>query len=276
MKKIKILIIFLFLIINYGFAHKPKIFNKNFGNIHVTISVNEINEKINTGLIIGEYTKLMADKKKSNLYVKLTFFEDYTQSKLINSFIKSKTKDTLNLVFIEKFFDINDCLKIIEFAIDNPSRIKEISNKKSKIINSSNSKCFNSVIAEKIFRPVIINELSTNDDYNYYYENGYYKYFEKINQQVIFNSKTSISNFTVLNKNQFIIIQNTNLVFYDLLKNKEAIVELKDDYPIYNFSIINLNNNLIYFKNKLPFFENYDMIYVIDKKKLIFDISNSF
>lgn len=244
MKKVKLLNIFLLLIINYSFAHEPKIFNKSFGNINVTISVNEINEKINTSLIIAQYAKLMSDKKKSNLYIELAFFEDYTQSKTINSLVKSKTKDTLNLVFIDKFFDISSCLKVIEFAIDNPSRIKEISIKNSKIINSLNSKCFNNVIGEKIFRPVIIKELSTDDDFNYYYENGYYKYFEKNNQQVIFSSKTPISNFTVLNKNQFVIIQNTNLVFYDIQKNKEFIVELKDDYPIYNFNIINLNNNL--------------------------------
>lgn len=271
--RIRNLLFILFITFNISFAHTTKTFKRKYGNVLVNVTVNEVSEKINTGLIIAQYFDLYLTKKNKPKYIiDLYFFEDFYQQKTINSITKSQKKDTLTLVFVNNFFSVEECIKVLEFCIDNPSKVNDSNKKYRDIIKGQNSKDLEEVLSHKIVRPNLINELKLEGDYNYFYKKDSYAFYNIKNNEKLFELKDGFSNFFDLKNDTIVILTDTNLLLFNFSNEERQDLEIDKKHLRFSYNVIKLNSRLFYFQNKSIVFENSDMLLNLDKKTIRYDL----
>jgi len=271
--RIRNLIFILFITFNISFAHTTKTFKRKYGNVLVNVTVNEVSEKINSGLIIAQYFDLfLTMKKKPKYIIDLYFFEDFNQQKTINSISKSKKNDTLTLVFVNNFFSVEECIKVLEFCIDNPSKVNDSNKKYLEIIKGQNSKYLDEILSHKILRPNSINELKLQGDYNYFYKKDSYVFYNIRNNEKLFDLKNKFSNFFDLENDNIVILTDTNLLLFNFTNKEQQNLEINQKHLRFSYNLIKLNSRLFYFQNRSIIFENSDMLLNLDKKTILYDL----
>lgn len=264
------------LIFNLSNAHKNVVIKKQYGNITVYTSTSFYTEEINKGLILGQYAEKLSKNLnysgKIILYLKQVYREEAFHGYYGKLEEDAEKEDGIILMLDLKKFDIRAGLNIVEHAIQKGKRIK--SNMLGRAYSALPSKTVIEVLDEKIYRPNEVDKLYREYFSYYYYQNQFYFYTIKNQNEVMLMHFDDVFDFNVLQSNIACIF-----------KTKGSCSILGDASEIAEFSIENPNTlNVPYIvkllgNNKIfiafHWSDNQErrvLLYNIDTKYLVQDI----
>lgn len=214
------LIIFVVFTSLQSFAHKDIVIQHKYGNVKIATKTGFYYEEINKTLIIGQYAQLLCEKLNFKDTITIFFKHNYIKnasSKFNIEKSKSKHGRRFFITYESSSFDFAETLNIVEYIILNKSKsLKCNLDKKSQ---NAPSNLITEVLSLKIYRPLIVEKLNSNNTLSYYVQNSKYSLF-----------------------------------YLDNVK-QNCILELKD---VYQLSFINLNSSIVFDSNKSFYYLNKD------------------
>lgn len=262
------------------FAKKDKTYSGKFGNVSIYVSTIVSAEKMNKAIVVAKYTEILCTKLGYNETVDLHFYETYLEPEKIISYYEDFNSDVIEAPYLHfRFqlnnFDIQSCLNVILFGLNNPKRIEKEKNRLQSIYMSETSKIVSQLLSNKVYRPNCIDFLKEFDNYTYYYKNNKIHLIKKqgdIEEEIcVFND---LLDFYVLKENIVVVIEQTNR-FSLFIHDKKKVVEINKPEKIYKPLIINMlaSNKILFQFNKFSYGnQNRVMIYFIDKELFVEDI----
>ncbi|MBF4515632.1 hypothetical protein IRZ71_04725 [Flavobacterium sp. ANB] len=227
MKAIKLYItFFLFSTFQILYAHKDKIVQKSYGNIHVVITASDYVEEMNKSLIISKYAELLAKKILYSDKVYLYFLEEQSENFTIKTWMpnlsdNSDNVDGINIMFNMRNYNISGCLQVIENALLNKNILPNFADKQFEIYKREPSKSVLKILQQRINRPNEIIELPKSEVFSYYTQNNQYHFF-------------TIKDAT----SKDVLVLFNNILDYKVLSSEISIVFTKED----EFNIVKNNS----------------------------------
>lgn len=298
-----------------GLAHSDFFIIKNYNNVRVSFLTGYNYEEINKALIIAKLAEKLAIEMNYEEQLFLNFNHDYTHDwniitdyfisyDLIGKDSNDQTKDAsrINSLIVRqagKSFDVENTLKLVEYAILNKQTIEK---KQKQIvyhrrynhweINSIDSITISNVLAfetserikkvmkNRIERPMNLNS-KHHSDFSYYWQDGkFYLYTKDVGKEVVFKTLDKI--YFVHNFDLETVIFDTDVSFFFVNSHTPSQPFVSKVKVIDNEHIgfRPLNVNIIgYNKISLNFYyyEHFDMIekvliYYADEDTLIQDL----
>lgn len=258
---------------NISFAHKTKVTEKTYNNIHIVIYTNEYTESINTALIASLYAEKLSEelgyKKKITLYFEENYFEENVVFAQID---KRKGKNELIVRFKIKDFNIPQSLNIIEYSILNVNALNKDVNFYKELYYKEQSSKLNELLNNKVYRPNVVKELEKSDLISYYFQNDDFNFYKRDNTEKIIFETFHLVDYNILTYDTVIIIESNSelkLLRNDSLKTL-LLKDVADFYFPYNIKL--LGNKIFFAKESIGWKTNRVAVYDISKDVLIQNI----
>ena len=268
MKSLAILI--LFFSFNLSFAHKTKVTEKTYNNIHTVVYTNEYTESINIALIASQYaeklSKELGYKKKITLYFEENYFEDNVIFAQID---KHKGKNELLIRFKIKDFSIPKSLNVIEYSISNANELNKDVNFYKELYYKERSSKLNDLLNNRVLRPTDIKELNKSDLVSYYFQNDDFNFYKKGNIEKTIVQTFYVADYSILTYDTVIIVESNNemkLLHNDSVKSL-SLKDVGDLYFPYNIKL--LGNKIFFSQESSGWKANRVAVYDINKDVLV-------
>jgi len=246
MKNLYILIVVLIISLK-SYAHKDILVTEKFGNIKIITKTGFYYEELNKTFMIGEYAKLLCNELKFKdtitIFFKHNYVEEMNSKFSIQKYKENKVRNFF-ITYESSKFDFIETLNIIEYIIKNNS--KSMKCNLNNIVEKSQSELINNILSNKIYRPVLVKELTNSNNLSYYVQNGKYTFFYLKNdkEQVIFTT-TEVYQFSSINSNIYIVF-DTKKSFYcitmeDFLSLKKVNFDNENYYMPYSLNLVSEN-----------------------------------
>ncbi|KAA3630823.1 MAG: hypothetical protein DWQ02_17350 [Bacteroidetes bacterium] len=256
MKKLELMVALVFLAFFQLYGHQDFYVYGEYKNVKTRIKTGFEYEEINKIEIIGKSVQKLAELEgyKKNIFLDFAhnyiedcesdYFLSFDKGSITQSWGENKKEPNLlsfnGIVLrqVGRFFDVDETLKLIEFAIQNVGEIKKNQRKiryeqnfcqwiintidtiqLKKVVENDKSQKLNSILMEEIK----LDKNQFENGINYYYKNGQYHFSEKTEPPKAILSISNVFQTFEIDENQKMIF-DTDTSFYFLRIDEKLVL----------------------------------------------------
>lgn len=274
-KKIKILILALFFVTNYTYAHKNIQVKRNFGNVSFTFTTEWYVEEINKGIIISKYTRLLVAKMHYEKKIRLIFIHsnlNYTKFEEVR-YSYQKDNKALTLVLKDTLYDIDKTLRFIYHSISNENQHDAFSD----ISSIDTNEMINSILKIKIYRPDIVKALTFKYKLISYYaqNNKLYLYYTNANNENILTEADHLYRLFEIDRVHYsVFINKSTFLLFNYADKSQKVYHLKHSFNDIEVIETHLLTPKLLSISIMSIYKDVDLIIVNLKKNIIFENIN--